>query len=139
MSVVFNKFNCFTGDVGLGKHNLNTDTIKAMLTNTAPVATNAVLTDLTEISAGNGYSAGGAACTGQSYSQTGGVGKLVLTGPTFTATGAIGPFRYVALYNFTATGKNLIGWFDYGSAVTMANTDTFAVTLDTGAGTLTIT
>lgn len=134
----FNKFNCFVGDVGLKLHNLNTDTIKAMLTNTAPVATNAVLTDLTEIAAGNGYVAGGAACTSQSYSQTGGTAKLTLTGPTFTATGAIGPFRYVALYNSTATGKNLIGWYDYGSNVTMANTDTFAVTLDVTNGTLTI-
>jgi hypothetical protein len=135
----FNKFNAFVADVGLKIHNLNTDTIKAMLTNTLPVAANAVKGDITEIAAGNGYVAGGAACTVQSYAQSGGVAKLTLTGPTFTATGAVGPFRYVVLYNATAAGLNLIGWYDYGSAVTLANTDTFAVTLDATNGTLTIT
>ena len=55
----FNKFNCFVGDVGLQLHNLNTDTLKVMLTNTTPVATNTIKTNLTEISAGNGYTAGG--------------------------------------------------------------------------------
>jgi len=49
----YNKFQDFVEQLGLGTHNLNTDTLKVMLTNTAPVATNTVKTDITEISAGN--------------------------------------------------------------------------------------
>ena len=54
----FNKFNAFVADVANKVHNLGSDTLKVLLTNTAPVATNAVKADLTEIAAGNGYSAG---------------------------------------------------------------------------------
>ena len=55
----FNKFNQFVQDLANGKHNLGSNSLNVMLTNTAPVATNQVLTDLTEITAGNGYTAGG--------------------------------------------------------------------------------
>jgi hypothetical protein len=125
----YNKFNAFLADIGLKKHNLNTDSLKVMLTNTAPVATKAVLADLTEITAHNGYSAGGSAVSGSGWAQTSGVGKLAGTGPTFTASGGtIGPFRYAVLYNATASGGPLIGWWDYGSSVTLNDTETFAVT-----------
>lgn len=125
----FVKYNQFVQDLGRKVHNLNSDTLKFALTNTAPtVATNAVLADIAEISAGNGYSAGGAALTGSGYTQTSGTGKLTGTAPTITATGAIGPFRYVVLYNSTAASGPLIAYFDYGSSITMANTETFAMT-----------
>ena len=119
---VYNKFNQFVQDVHHGVHNLSSDTIKVMLTNTAPVATNAVKADLTEITAGNGYTAGGTASAQASSGQTGGTYKLVLTDVTFTASGgSIGPFRYVVFYNDTPTSPAdpLIGWYDYGSALTL--------------------
>src|SRR3954469_10669097 len=103
----FSKFNQFAEDLAAGVHNLKTGTshvLKVLLTNTAPVATNAVKADLTEISAGNGYSAGGTTATFTSGVQLSGTYKLVLSDVTFTASGgSIGTFRYVVLYNDTPT------------------------------------
>jgi hypothetical protein len=136
----FNKFNCFVSDLGNKIHNLGSDALKVMLTNVAPVATNAVLTDLTEISAGNGYTAGGTTKGSNTYSQTSGLAKLIAgANVVFTATGAVGPFRYAALYNSTASGKNLIGWWDFGSSITLASADTFTVSFDATNGVLSLT
>jgi hypothetical protein len=140
----FNKFNQFVADVASGVHQLQTGTaqvFKVMLTNTAPTAANAVKADITEISAGNGYTAGGVSVGTITGSQTSGTFKFVGgTDPVVTASGAVGPFRYVVLYNDTATSpaKPLIGWWDYGSAVTLASGETFTVDLDQTNGILTI-
>ena len=112
-----------------------------MLTNSAPTAANAVKADITEISAGNGYTAGGVSVGTITGSQTSGTFKFVGgTDPVVTASGAVGPFRYVVLYNDTATSpaKPLIGWWDYGSAVTLASGETFTVDLDQANGILTL-
>lgn len=137
----FNKFYPFVLELAKGTHNLNTNTLKVMLTNVAPVSANAVKADLTEISAGNGYTAGGNTTVFASGSQTGGVYKLVLNDPaTWTASGgSIGPFRYAVLYNDTAASKNLIGWWDYGVSVTLADGEQFVVDLDQVNGVLTLT
>lgn len=136
----FNKFNSFVEALAEKVHNLGSDTLKVMLTNTAPVAANAVKADLTEISAGNGYTAGGNTASVTSSAQTSGTYKLVLGDPaTWTASGgSIGPFRYAALYNDTATNKELIGWWDYGSAITLASGESFAVDFDPTTGVLTL-
>jgi hypothetical protein len=118
--------------------NLQTDTLKVMLTNSAPVATNTVKANLTEISAGNGYTAGGTQAVVSSSSQTSGTYKLVLNDVVFTATGAIGPFRYVVLYSDTAANDELIGWWDYGSSISLAIYETFTVDFDGSAGALTV-
>jgi hypothetical protein len=81
----FNKFNQFVQDVANKAHNLGSDTLKIMLTNVAPVATNAVKADLTDIAAGNGYTAGGNAVTITSSTQSSGTYKLVGNDVTFTA------------------------------------------------------
>lgn len=135
-----NKHNQFVEDLAKKVHNLNSDTLKVMLTNTAPTAANAVFGDLTEISAGNGYTAGGAATGFTSGAQTAGTYKLVLPDVVFTATGTVGPFRYADLYNSTPSSplKPLIAWWDYGSAITLANGDTFTVDFDQSAGVLTL-
>lgn len=135
----FNKFNQFVEDVGIGVHDLNTGALKIMLTNTAPAAGNAVKADLTEIAAGNGYTAGGATVANSGYSQTSGTGTLTGDDVVFTASGgAIGPFRYAVIYNDTPTAPAdpLIGWWDYGSPVTLADTETF--TVDIGSSILTL-
>ena len=137
-SAAFNKFNSFVEAVAEKVHNLGSDTLKVMLSNTLPVAANAVKADITEISAGNGYTAGGLTVPQAASAQSAGTYKLTLNDVTLTATGAIGPFRYAVLYNDTATNKELIGWFDYGSAVTMANAETFLFDFDGTNGVLTI-
>jgi hypothetical protein len=124
----FNKFNSFVEAVAEKVHNLGSDTLKIMLTNSAPVASNTVKANLTEISAGNGYTAGGTAAAQVSSSQTAGLYSLVLDPVVFTATGAIGPFRYAVLYNDTASNDELIGWYDYGSSISLADGQTFTVT-----------
>jgi hypothetical protein len=136
----YNKFNQFTKDLIDGVYDFDGHTFKVMLTNTAPVATNTVKANLTEISAGNGYTAGGTATT-ISTSTASGVAKVTGTDVVFTATGAVGPFRYAVLYDDTPTSPAdpLIGWWDYGSAVTLANTETFTVDFDATNGILTIT
>lgn len=136
----FNKFNQFVEDLAKGKHDLSANVIKVMLTNSAPVATNSIKSDITEISAGNGYTAGGNAVTITSCLQTTGTLKLILVDSIFTATGVIGPFRYVVLYNDTQTSpaKPLIGWFDYGSSISLNNLETFTVDFDAAAGVLTL-
>lgn len=136
----FNKFNQFVADIATKVHNLNTDTLKVMLTNTAPLATNAIKTDITEITAANGYTAGGNAASFSTGAQTAGTYKLVLNDPaTWTASGgSVGPFRYAVIYNSTAASGNLVGWWDYGSSVTLADGEQFTVDLDQVNGVLTL-
>lgn len=136
----FNKFNSFVEALAEKKHDLGADTLKVLLTNTAPLATNAVKADLTEISAGNGYTAGGNTASVTSSSQSSGLYRLVLGDPaTWTASGgSIGPFRYAALYNSSATNSELIGWWDYGSSITLADGESFTVDFDPATGVLTI-
>lgn len=136
----FNKFLSFTEAVAEKKHNLGADSLKILLTNSAPVNTNTVKADLTEISAGSGYTAGGTAATISSSSNTAGVYKLVLDDVIFTASGgSIGPFRYFVLYNDTATNDELIGWWDYGSSITILSGETATWDADATTGVLTIT
>lgn len=135
----FTKFNAFVEAVAEKVHNLGADTLKVMLTLSAPLATNSVKADLTEIAGGNGYTAGGTATTISSSSQSSGTYKLVCTDVVFTASGgSIANFRYAVLYNDTATNDELIGFWDYGSTVTVATGETFTVDFDATNGVLTL-
>lgn len=143
MTAAFNKFNQFVQDLANKVHNLSSDSLYVGLTNTAPVATNAIWSSITEITAGNGYTANGNSCSITSCTQTSGVLKLLLGNPaTWTAAGgSIGPLRYAVLYNSTPTTplKPLIGYYDYGSAITLAVGEQFQVAFDATNGVLTIT
>ena len=134
----FNKFNSFVEAMAEKVHNLGSDTLKIMLTNSAPVASNTIKANLTEISAGNGYTAGGHTVTGSGSSQTSGTYKLIVADLTISATGAVGPFRYAVLYNDTATNKELIGWYDYSSSISLANGESFTIDFDPTNGVLQI-
>jgi hypothetical protein len=134
----FVKFHIFSENLAEKVHNLDTDTLKVYLSNTAPtVSTNAVKADLTEISAGNGYTAGGED-TQNATSRSGGTTSVTGVDITWTATGSVGPFRYAVLYNDTPTSPAdpLIGYYDYGSSITLASGETFKV--DFGASILDI-
>jgi hypothetical protein len=137
----FNKHQAFVENLAEGVHNLGADTLKILLTNTAPVATNSVKANLTEITAGNGYTAGGTQSTITSSAQTTGTYKLVLADVVFTASGGtIGAFRYADLYNDTPTSPAdpLIGWWDYGSSITLQDTETFTWDADPTNGIMTL-
>jgi hypothetical protein len=135
------KFQCFVENLAEKVHNLGSDTLKLMLTLTAPVVTNTVKGDLTEISAGNGYTAGGTAITITTSAQTTGTYKLIGNDVTFTASGGnIGPFRYVVLYNDTPTSPAdpLIQFWDYGSSQTLTAGQVLTVDLHVTNGILQI-
>ncbi len=123
----YNKFYPFIEALAEKVHNLGSDTLKVALTNTLPVNTNSVLADITEISYTNLSSRN---ITRVSSAQTAGAYKLVVSDLVLTASGTVGPFRYIVIYNDTATSKNLIAWADYGSSITLGNGDLFTVDLD---------
>jgi len=121
----YTKFQCFVEDICEKKHNLGSDTLKVALSNAsnAPSASaNVKLADITTVSVANLDSV---TLTVSSSSQTSGTYKLVVADKTMTASGAVGPFRYVIIYNDTAANDELICFFDYGSEVTLASGDTF--------------
>jgi hypothetical protein len=135
----YNKFNSFVSDLAQKVHNLNADTLKVMLTDTAPVASNTIKSNLTEIAAGNGYTAGGVTASFVSGTDSAGIYKLVLSPVSWTASGgAISQFRYAVLYNSSAASGNLIGWWDYGAEVNLTNGNTFTAALDQTNGVLTL-
>lgn len=129
----FNKFQQFVEDLAEKVHNMGADALRCLLTNTAPVATNSIKANLTEITAANGYTAGGPTPTITSSVQTTGVYKLILADTVITAAGgSIGPFRYVVLYNDTPTSpaKPLVGWWDYGASITLLDTESLTIDFD---------
>lgn len=132
----FTKFNAFVENVAEGVHNLGSNQLVIALTNTAPSASNSVLADITQITYTNLSSRN---VTTSSSSQTSGTYSLVCTDLVLTASGgSVGPFRYAVLYNDTPTSPAdpLIGYWDYGSSVTLASGETF--TVDFGANVLTL-
>ena len=137
----FSKFNAFVENLAEKVHNLGSDTLKVALTNTAPTSADTIRADITQVSNGNGYTTGGTAATISSSAQTSGTYKLALADVVFTATGGtVGPFRYAVLYNDTPTSPAdpLIGYWDYGSSVTLADAETFTVDFDASLGVMTL-
>lgn len=139
MAGTLNKFNNFIQDLGSKVHNLGSDSLKLAFTNTQPSASNAILADITQISTSGGYTGGaggGIALSGISWSGA----ELTIGDVVFTATGTVGPFRYLVLYNDTPTSPAdpLIGWYDYGASITMSNGEQFTTDFDGTNGVLAI-
>lgn len=136
----FNKFEQFVEDLGNKVHDLvgTNDTLNVYLSNATPdAAADAVKSDLAEISTGAGYT--GPQDTQNSGAESGGTLTVTGTDITITASGGpIGPFRYVVLYNDTPSSPAdpLIGWWDYGSAITLQDGESF--TINFGASLFTI-
>jgi len=136
----YNKFEDFTEQMAKGIHQLHAagHTLKVYLTNVLPDANaDAIKTDLAEIAAGNGYTAGGEDVQND-VAEAAGVMSLTGVDVVITAAGGtIGPFRYVVLYNDTAASDNLIAWWDYGSAITLNSGE--SLTIDFGTEIMTLT
>lgn len=129
----FVKLNGFVEHLAEKVHNLGSDQLAVALSNTAPgsestpptgATSTCVLANVTEITYTNLSSRN---VTTSSSSQTSGTYTLVLTDLVLTASGSVGPFRYVYLYNDTAASDNLIGYWDYASSISLANGETFTV------------
>ena len=141
----FNKINAFVEDLGTAKHNLSSDVLKVYLTNTLPVATNTVynanggiLGGPPDLITAGGYVAGGATIGSVTWSNVTGTSSLTGANVVFTATTGFGPFQYIVVYNYTAAAKNLIGWYNYGSSVTLLASETFTVDFTTNTTILTV-
>lgn len=146
MAVALTKLNGFVEHLANGVHNLGSNQLVVALSNTAPgsestppsgAASTCILANVTQVAYTNCSSRN---VTTTSCTQTAGTLKLVLGTLTLTASGAVGPFRYVYLYNSQGTGATnpLIGYYDYGSAVTLAASDTFAIDFATTNGAITV-
>lgn len=131
----FNKFQPFIEDVWEGVHNLGSNQLVAFLTTNAniPDVTDRVIADVTQIAYTNLSSRN---ITTSSSSQTSGTYKLVLTDLVLTASGAVATFRHAGVYNDTPTSPAdpLVGWWDYGADVTLANGETFTYDFDASNG-----
>ena len=130
----FNKFNSFVEALAEKVHNLGSDTLTVALCASAPSASNTQLSDLTQISYTNLSSRTLSSVTS---AQTGGTYTLDAADLVLTASGTVATFRYVVLYNDTATNDELIGYYDYGSNVDLLNGETFTITFD-ASGILTL-
>lgn len=137
----YNKFQDFTEQVLSGKHDFTAagHVFKVYASNAVPSASgDAVKADLAEISAANGYPSGGSDVQ-NTLSETTGTATVAGTDVVWTASGgSFGPLQYIPLYNDTQTtpADPLVAWWDYGSAVTVLDTETF--TVDFGASIFTL-
>ena len=133
----FNKFESFVEKLAHNAVKLDTHQIMFALTNTAPnPSAHSVLSDLTQINYDN--LDGNRNITTTSSGQSDGVYALFLTNKEFAANGELGPFRYIVLYDSEGADSPLIGFYDYGSAVTMQDGDTFTIEFDQVDGAITI-
>lgn len=135
----FNKFQDFSEQLAKGVHQFGTHTFKLFLTNSAPVATNTVLGDITQIAYTN-ISGGVAPTITIDVSESTGTTTIGGDAVTITATDTVPTFRYYGIYNDSATSPldALVGWWDHGSAVDLAAAETFKVSFnnDDTAGTI---
>lgn len=136
----FEKVDKFVLNLGNQVFNLSTDQLKVALTNTEPTAATAnQYSDLTDpLPTTNLSGATPFNITTTSFTQTSGTGKLILADLVLTATGSVGPFQYVVLYSDTATNKEIIGYYDYGTSITLLTGETFTIDFDASAGVITI-
>lgn len=137
----FVKYEKFSENLAAGVHNFGAaaNVLKVMLSNSAPnVATHTVRADATELSTANGYTSGGTD-TQNAISRTGGTTSITGVDVVFTASGgSVGALRYVELYDDTPSSPTdpLIGYWDYGSSITLADGET--LTVDFGSSMFTI-
>jgi len=132
----FTKFNSFIERVFEGEILCASHSFKVAFSNTLPLVTNNNFADITEIAAGNGYTAGGHASSVLSSAQTAGIYKLVLSDVAIVASGSIGPFQYVIVYDDTHANDALVAFADYVTPITLINGQIFVVDLDQTNGLL---
>lgn len=122
-------YNSFFNKLAKGAFNFDTDTISVALTNAAPnVSTHDELADITEIATGGGYTQGTGIALTDTLTQVGASTTWTANDHTLTATGgSIGPFRYVVLFDQTASGDPLICYWDYGSSLTLASGESLLI------------
>jgi len=131
MASTFTLFNSAAGKIGDGTIDLDSHTFKVVLTNSAPIATNTVLTDITQIANGNGYTTGGATLGTLAFTEpSAGTWRWDTADFSFTAAGGtMGTFRYLVIYDDTAASDNLLGYYDHGATVSLPDGSSYSFTV----------
>lgn len=136
----YNKFQQFVEDTLKGVHNFTSDatsslTVALCAAANAPVATNSVLANLTQVSYTNLSSR---VLVNVTAEHTTGTVTITADDLVLTASGAVATFRYVVIYNDdpTSPADPLVCWFDHGSDVTLANGETYTIDFTGGLATL---
>jgi hypothetical protein len=131
MPSTFTLFNSAAGKIGDGTIDLDTHTFKVALTNSAPIATNTVLANITQISGTFGYTTGGATLGSLAFTQpSAGVWRWDTADFSFTASGGtMGTFRYLVIYSDTAASDDLVGYYDHGTAVSLPDGSSYSFTV----------
>ena len=133
--IVLSKFNCFFKDLCQGKHNFSSHVFKAMfLSAGADPVLDLLKADVTEISAGNGYTAGGLTINILSVNESGGYVTVLTNDPSVVTTGSVGPIWGIAVYNDTATNDPLMFYANFPTGVTLPNGITWPIGIDTDLG-----
>lgn len=137
----FNKFQAFVANLANGAFSMNADPLYVMFTNVAPQPTNAIQSDITEITPSGGYASGGIQVLIASSAQVNGVYSLIPVGNVVISAsgGDIGPFRWIVLYDQSAPAGALIGWYDFGQSVLVENGLTFTMEFNLINGIIQIT
>ena len=140
----FSKLNGFVENLANKEIDLGSASITVALSNTAPgdestpptgTAAECVLANVTQVAYTNCSSR---VVTVTSVTQTAGTVKAIYADLTLTASGAVGPFRYIYIYDDSSTNDELIGYYDYSSSVTLADGDTLKLDFNQSDGVLTI-
>lgn len=118
-------FHCLGADAFNGVHHLSTAALSLVLSDTAPDPTDLYISDIVEIVAGGGYTAGGLSVATQSSSHISGVYRLILEAFLFTATDVVADWQYIVLTNTSTPLGNLIGFYDIGAPFSMIEDDIF--------------
>jgi len=136
----YNKFESGIDYIFIGECDFDAsgDTISVYLTNLTPSASaDSIKTDLAEITPANGYT--GPEDTAQTWAEASGTGTLTGTKVVITASGgAINQFQYVVLFDDTHASDILLAWWDYGSALDLADGESFTIKFNNGDPTGTI-
>lgn len=138
MAEAYSKFQDFVEQLGLREHQLNTDTHRVALSNTLPVNTNTILSNITQIANGNGYVTLGEDAQ-NTWAETGGTGTLTATAITWTSSGAgMAAFQYCVYYsnatNVTLVNPLICWWARAAGALTLAVGETFTIKFNSLTG-----
>ncbi len=131
----FTKVNDFVKNMA-NAMDLDSDTLSVALSNTNPTSGTDVTADgngnLSNISQISYTNLSSRTLSNVTSTQSSGTYKLSADDLTLTASGgSVAAFRYVVIYNETAASDPVIGYYDYGTSLTLNDGDTF--TIDIGS------
>jgi hypothetical protein len=126
----FQRFDSFVAAMGNGQAIPGADVLKLAFTNVQPVVSQTLFNQIVEIAAGGGsYPAGGYVLSVASSAQIGGLWTFIPNPLQVVAIiTPMATWRWAVIYDSTTGG--LIGFADYGGALTLAGGELVNITFD---------